>query len=141
MVAYSFKRRFAPAIKAGTKCQTIRGERARHARVGERVQLYTGMRTKLCARVIPDPIVDGVHAVLLVWDHTGFTRICVMPSPLFEAVGFEDEGDLHVDNYDAFAVADGFNDQADMFSFWHEIYAGLSGSFQGALIHWQADAP
>jgi hypothetical protein len=46
MVAYSFAPQFIDTIRSGTKCQTIRpiGKR-RHARTGEPVQLYTGMRT------------------------------------------------------------------------------------------------
>lgn len=39
MVAYSFRKRFGPPILAGTKAQTIRADRKRHARPGEEVQL------------------------------------------------------------------------------------------------------
>lgn len=56
MVAYSFNRRFVPAIEAGSKRQTIRAHRRRHARIGEQLQLYTGMRTKAC-RLIRDDVV------------------------------------------------------------------------------------
>jgi uncharacterized protein YqfB (UPF0267 family) len=48
VVAYSFQQRFAPPILSGTKQQTIRADRKRHARPGEEMQLYTGMRTKQC---------------------------------------------------------------------------------------------
>jgi uncharacterized protein YqfB (UPF0267 family) len=48
MVAYSFKARFVEPILAGTKTQTIRADRKRHARPGEDLQLYTAMRTKQC---------------------------------------------------------------------------------------------
>lgn len=48
MVAYSFKSSFAGPILAGTKTQTIRNPRKRHARPGEALQLYTGMRTRAC---------------------------------------------------------------------------------------------
>ena len=66
MVAYSFKRLFVPAIEAGTKRQTIRGPRKRHARVGEPVQLYQGMRTSHCRRIlVPDPICTAVRHVAL----------------------------------------------------------------------------
>ncbi len=56
MVAYSFNRRFVPAIESGIKSQTIRAHRRRHARPGERLQLYTGMRTRAC-RLIRDDVV------------------------------------------------------------------------------------
>ncbi len=55
MVAYSFKQRFAQPILDGMKLHTIRADRQRHARPGEEMQLYTGMRTRQCrliARVI-----------------------------------------------------------------------------------------
>jgi hypothetical protein len=57
MVAYSFQKQFVPAIISGKKRQTIRafGKR-RHAYVGEPIQLYVGMRTKQCAKIIPDQI-------------------------------------------------------------------------------------
>ncbi|MFK5597639.1 hypothetical protein ACFZ8E_11600 [Methylobacterium sp. HMF5984] len=54
MVAYSFKARFAAPILAGTKAQTIPAERtgrSRHARPGEQLQLFSGMRTKHCLRL------------------------------------------------------------------------------------------
>jgi hypothetical protein len=56
MVAYSFNRRFVPAIESGIKSQTIRAPRRRHARPGERLQLYSDMRTKAC-RLIRDDVV------------------------------------------------------------------------------------
>ncbi|MFO0729377.1 MAG: MT-A70 family methyltransferase [Nitrospiraceae bacterium] len=56
MVAYSFKSRFLPPIARGLKRQTIRAPRSRHARPGERLQLYAGMRTRHCYKIIPDPV-------------------------------------------------------------------------------------
>jgi hypothetical protein len=51
MVAYSFQKRFAEPILDGSKLQTIRPDRRRHARPGEELQLYVGMRTKQCRLV------------------------------------------------------------------------------------------
>lgn len=54
MVALSFMPRFVPAIVAGTKLHTLRWPRhgrSRHARPGELLQLYTGMRTRHCRRI------------------------------------------------------------------------------------------
>lgn len=47
MVAYNFQARFAPLVESGRKTITIRtrGTARRHARPGDRVQLYTGHRT------------------------------------------------------------------------------------------------
>lgn len=65
MPAYSFKSRFAEPILSNQKLQTIRavGKR-RHARVGERMQLYTGMRTKQC-KLIATRICSSVHHIEL----------------------------------------------------------------------------
>lgn len=63
MVAYSFKRVFAPAVEARIKTQTIRGHRRRHARPGEPMQLYTGMRTRHCRKLIPDPVCSKIDEV------------------------------------------------------------------------------
>ena len=63
MVAYSFKAQFADRIRAGEKCQTIRAQRKRHARPGEPMQIFTGMRTKHCERIIPDPLCLAVDPI------------------------------------------------------------------------------
>lgn len=55
MAAYNFQKRFATLIESGDKNHTIRriGKR-RHASPGEAIQLYTGMRTKFCRKLL-DP--------------------------------------------------------------------------------------
>lgn len=65
MVAYSFHAMFAPDIVARIKCQTIRRPRPRHAYPGERIQLYQGMRTRSCRKIIPDPVCIGIDALVL----------------------------------------------------------------------------
>ncbi|MBY6243877.1 ASCH domain-containing protein [Methylosinus sp. Sm6] len=61
MVAYSFQKRFAEPIVERRKRQTIRGNRKRHARLGEPMQLYVGMRTKHCRKIIHDPVCTGLE--------------------------------------------------------------------------------
>jgi hypothetical protein len=58
MVLYGFQKAFAPLVEDGRKPHTIRDDRkTRHARPGEALQLYTGLRTKQCQKLIdPDPI-------------------------------------------------------------------------------------
>ena len=69
MTAYNFHKRFVEPIIKGTKLQTIRplGKSGRrHARPGEPVQLYCGMRTKSCSKIVtPDPICCQVLPVEL----------------------------------------------------------------------------
>lgn len=121
MVAYNFQKRFAPAIKAGEKTHTIRrnGKR-RHARPGEALQLYTGMRTAHCAKIIDDPVCRDVKAIEI---HVGFQRIGVIRV-----------GQMKVDDIDAFAIADGFKDAADMHAFWLDFHG--PGWFNGSFISW-----
>ncbi|MDV3351993.1 ASCH domain-containing protein [Leptothoe sp. LEGE 181152] len=116
MVAYNFKQQFAPLIRSGAKQQTIRARRKnRHAIAGEPIQIYTGMRTKSCSKLIdPDPIcraalptsIDGMDVVI---DGT----------PL---VGNELE---------QFAIADGFSSFDELADFFKDRMP-----FEGVLIAW-----
>lgn len=128
MVAYSFQKRFAPPILAGAKRQTIRGERLRHARPGEVLQLYTGMRTKYC-RLIG-------------------TALCHLESSIsiqFAASQVDyDFGrgvtTVYPGGLDAFAQGDGFADWEDMRAFWAKHHPGLE-VFTGRLIRWTEFRP
>lgn len=70
MVAYNFKPEFIEPIRAGTKGGTIRNKRAGrnptrpggHAFAGERLRLYTGMRTARCM-LIADKVCIGVAQI------------------------------------------------------------------------------
>lgn len=94
MVAYNFRREFAPSIADGTKLQTIRAPRARsrHARPGEPIQLYTGMRTKSCRKLLPDP-----------------KYVAVLPVEITKAATIVDGVQLREDQLEKFAIADGFS--------------------------------
>jgi len=63
MVAYSFQKQFVEPIQKGVKTQTIRAHRRRHARPGEPMQLFCGMRTKHCKKIIDDPICRGLESI------------------------------------------------------------------------------
>lgn len=131
MVAYSFNKRFCQAIVDGTKRQTIRGERKRHARAGEKIQLYTGMRTKGCQKIVPDVMCVSVEPILLRW----------FPTLMWDVtIGHEkfslDGGDLR-----KFCQADGFMDREDMARFWSKFHATPAhdqlAEFSGVLIKWE----
>lgn len=124
MVAYSFQSRFVDAIRLGTKTQTIRGPRARHARPGERVQLYRAMRTKHCAKIVPDPLVIRVEPVRI-W-RPALHRI--------EAIQVGDTRLASIALLDEFAIRDGFHDLADMEAWWIDTHD--PGDFVGVLIRW-----
>lgn len=150
MVAYSFKKQFAGQIQLGLKAHTIRGDRARHAKPGERVQLYSGMRTKYCVKLIPDPIclsVQPVEILITLFDGEpnlgrvkidGETLLAYDMEALAKSDGFDPEYFRHVVKGRLIETA-----SASMAQFWYDGH-GL-GVFHGFLIAWQppkqADEP
>lgn len=121
MVAYSFKPRFVDPIRASTKRQTIRADRKRHARPGEQLQLYTGMRTKQCKLIARSTCVS-VDLVLLNFADCGVVRINGIV--LFSDAAMQ-----------KFSRSDGFTSWADMRAFWHENHPGIE-QFEGVIIRW-----
>lgn len=100
MVAYNFKQYFAPQIEDGTKLHTIRSDRSRHARPGEAVQLFVGMRTRYCRKVIPDPVCVAVLPIVIV-----STDLIAAGIAYIEIDGTP----LHRDEIEPFAASDGFS--------------------------------
>lgn len=137
MVAYSFKRRFVTPIQAGLaishptyfgpvlpKRQTIRADRRRHARPGEEVQLYCGMRTRQCfligrARCIAAQPIEFRFARKEIW----------IDGPIPQHV-------RTTASLDEFARGDGFRDFDDMRSFFWATEHGAE-FFNGVLIRWE----
>lgn len=133
MVAYSFQKRFVEPIRWGLgldipdgvlapKRQTIRAEgKKRHARPGELIQLYYGLRTKHARRigVARCTSVSGIRI------QVGLGIISVDDYP-----AIRDDADL-----DAFAQLDGFADWPDMRQFWIDNHVGVQ--FTGLLIKWE----
>ena len=135
MVAYSFNKRFAEPIASGhpatgiVKRQTIRAPRKRHARPGELLQLYQGMPTKHCVRIIPDQLCTAVRPIRL-WIARGYVQL------LDTGEAFGTTALL-----DRFARVDGFLHWDDMREFWtaaHEQAADPELAFQGVMICWCA---
>ena len=128
MVAYGLKSRFAEPILAGTKRQTIRaiGKR-RHARPGETLQLYTGMRTKHC-RLIMKAECEAVLSVVIDWlpDIPTIKIAGVRIATVRKAV-------------DEFARSDGFRDIDEMRAFWAKEHSGVD-YFEGIMIVWKSPA-
>lgn len=132
MTAYSFQSMFVAEVSSGVKCQTVRGHRKRHASVGERVQLYTGMRTKACRKLVdPDPIVTSVDKIWMqISNHHGgmIESISINGVPLRRS------------EIEAFAIADGFGGFAmsarNAMGIWFAANHN-SNSFHGVVIKWE----
>lgn len=121
MTAYSFKRRFISPILAGTKPGTIRADRKRHARQGEEVQLYHGMRTKHC-QLIARATCRDVRPIII--DIDGGRIEFASGFSLTTIWGLDD-----------FAATDGFADWSDMRCFW-EVEHPILPRFSGVYIRW-----
>lgn len=134
MVAYSFKERFIPRIEAGLgiprpdefweknlpKTQTIRalGKR-RHARAGEVLQLYYGMRTRQC-RLIGTVKCSQVRPIVI-WHNFAI----MIGGKIMTA-----------SQVNKFAQRDGFDDLEDMRDFWKKEHGDFD-KFDGVLIEWE----
>jgi len=129
MVAYNFNRAFHDDIIQLLKTGTIRGNRSRrHARPGEWVQLYAGMRTRWCRKLVtPDPICSRVDEIMIETQALAF---------FIEVNGIP----IHKDELDEFARLDGFSGglvcgpAEHMRRFWALNHG--HGVFEGAHIHW-----
>lgn len=124
MVAYSYKRRFVQPILDGTKVHTIRGDRKRHARPGEVMQNYWGMRTKGCF-LICAPICDRVSEIYI--DLAGGLVRYVYDRMVTHQ---------RAPALDAFARRDGFECWADLKEFWRKENDATSW-FKGVIIFWK----
>lgn len=144
MVAYSFKSRFIGPIKAGLdpaskdggavyvgsrlynpKRQTIRavGKR-RHARPGDELQLYVGMRTKRCQLIACARCIKVTPITLC---FNGIVTIVI------------DGGrPLSRRSANAFARRDGFDDLREMHEFWKSEHSPLPVGWSGVLIEWES---
>lgn len=156
MVAYSFKERFINPIRVGLgldpfldiheklvgdaeveispKRQTIRaiGKR-RHARPGEILQLYYGMRTKWCRQIGVARCVS-VEGVILKWSEwPAFMTYDVAER---EPGVWRRVGNIRpILDMEEFARADGFGCFDDMAKFWLEEHG--PETFEGKLIKWE----
>lgn len=146
MVAYSFQKRFVPKILAGLepgpwlpgmKRHTMRQPRlgrSRHARPGDTIQLYMGMRTKHCRQIarvrcigmVPMGVGFDDDGRFLVWrqpdalggEARGWMRDYEsLAQPLRLVLENPPELGLRFAELDAFAQADGFDDAAAMAAF------------------------
>lgn len=147
MVAYSFKACFADQVAGLTKLQTVRADRRRHARPGEPVQLYCGMRTRHCRKLVADdPICISVQPISI--------AVSRLLDDLIASISI-DGMVLTQSEIETFAAADGFapfdyglwrgmsvgradhrhaSARSNMGDFWLANHG--DGRFDGVLIKW-----
>jgi hypothetical protein len=141
MVAYSFRPQFIAPIQFGLgvrptiedraraqigewKRQTIRAKgRRRHARLGDELQLYTGMRTRSC-RLIGRAICRST-ADITIWVDDDDRKFVVRVDGKL----------LGPRQLAAFARSDGFATVSQMALFWLKEHG--VGKFEGIVIRWE----
>lgn len=124
MVAYNFQSRFVDPIRLRHKRQTIRrnGKR-RHAREGERLQLYVNQRSSLCEKILADdPVCTGAYPIEMEIGPKRIESITVGGYPIL--------------NIGSFARRDGFKGAADMHAFWIQFH-GVGTFTDATLIEWK----
>lgn len=122
MSAYNFQKRFAPDVRAGRKRCTIRARRKNGyvPKVGERIKLYTGMRTKAC-ELMREVCVRRVTALTIFDGETFIPKIIIDGVPLGRDRAW---GIVRMDGFDSFLA----------FKHFFQQQHGLP--FNGYLIEW-----
>lgn len=122
MPALNFMQRLAPLVESGEKTHTIRQVRKRPICVGDRLYLYTGMRTKACRKL-------GEATCIRI------QKIAI--NRLFDlAAGRIDNKSLTLFEFEILAIRDGLDSAKELTDFLEKKY-GLP--FVGVLIHWELD--
>jgi len=120
MPALNFQNQFVPMVADGTKLHTIRRKRKNPIKVGQMLQLYTGMRTKQCEMIA--------------------ARLCtaVVPVVIYPNLGRVVLGGkmLSLDDTLRFAIRDGFANQMDFFKFF-ERYPQEVLEREMEVIYWR----
>ena len=149
MVAINFSPQFAGIVASGAKKQTIR--KKNRFRIGDRLQLYTGQRTKNCKKLIEDdPLVIAVISVGITRETISMNAIDYKDdiNNLFSELKdhFKTKEDalewansirdifMRCDNLDAISRRDGFKSWQEMRDWFAEKH-GLP--FHGYLVKWR----
>jgi len=121
MPLLNFKPQFVEPIRATRKRHTIRGDRKIPIKVGDKLYLYCGARTKRCFRILPNPVIcTKVQRITILEDRSLRRYIAI------EGIR------LDKDEREALARADGFDDFTTMMRFWDGRLP-----FEGQIIHWK----
>jgi hypothetical protein len=113
---FNFKAQFAPRIEDGSKTSTIRVfAKTQPPVVGDTLKLFTGMRQKNC-RKLKEVKCAKVHAIEIGKDYINLGGLFLVPRLQRK-----------------FAVRDGFEDLAELRSFFRAHY-GLP--FRGVWVSW-----
>lgn len=126
MVAYSFQREFIDPTHSGRKIHTIRavGKR-RHARPGDKVQHYVGMRTRQC-RLFARSVCEKTLPIVIRFN----------AKTKDDWVRIDGGRPIVLSALDEFANYDGFTNWAALRAFWMKKHDKPT-RFAGVIIYWK----
>ena len=119
MVALNFKAQFAGPVERREKRQTVRSKA--RCRAGDKIQLYTGMRTKSCRKLVAEDATckDVTYIAVRPRNQGGLTLGDTSRFPR---------------DIDEFARADGFDNYDEMHAFFAKQYG--TEYYTGYVIRW-----
>lgn len=118
MPSINFRPGFVPLILDGRKRQTIRQTLRRPYKVGDRLFMYTGLRTAYCKK-IGEAVVDRVSQILINDVGVFLDGERLVGVPLIQ-----------------FTAADGFSTPGEFLAFFNEQRDGAD--FVGRVLYWNA---
>jgi len=113
-----FQKQFVDKILSGEKRQTIRARRKYPIKVGDKLQLYYGLRTKQCKKIM-DARCKQTHDIEIKSDGTIFINNFLLNA-----------------TYDPIAKADGFNNYNEMYNWFCKNHNLKKENFIGNIICW-----
>lgn len=131
MVAYSYQPQFIEPTWSGRKVHTIRATGLRrHARPGEALQHYTGMRTKACKLFARSTCLKTLPIDIFFGRRPSADWVMIDRSTVIDRPAQRDD----------FAQHDGFECWAAMRVFWSRHHGELR-TFAGVIVYWKDMEP
>jgi len=119
MPVLSFQKQFSEKVQKGIKTQTVRATRKRPIKVGEKLFLYTGMRTKACRLL----------------GYGVCTDVSDFEIRLLSENIYINKKILNNEEKERFALADGFNSFKELLYFFFKD--GEDVIFRGHVYSWE----
>ena len=124
MPLLNFQKRFVTQVESGRKRQTIRAMRKIPFKVGDKLFLYTGLRTKDC-RKLGEVICERVRHILIEMKKDGISHHFITVNG--------DKECLYGEILRNIAIQDGFLSVVELISFFKKTH---SLPFNGQIINW-----
>src|SRR3990167_9791021 len=125
MPLLNFQKRFVTQVESGGKKQTIRKMRKIPIKAGDKLFLYTGLRTKYC-RKLGEGICERVRHILIEMKTDGI-------SPHYTVTVNGDKECLYGEILRNIAIQDGFLNTVELISFFKKTH---TLPFDGQIINW-----